>query len=522
MEILGRNLIGFEVSEQNDKRFFAVNPFSGQNIEPAFSAASVQDLEKAISKAQNAYLIYRKKTGEEKADFLETIALEIENLGDILIKRYHLESGLAEARAMNERGRTVGQLRLFAALLREGSWVNAIIDPAQPERQPLPRPDLRSMERSLGPVAIFGASNFPLAFSVAGGDTVSALAAGCSVVFKGHPSHPGTSELVGRAIIIAAERCGMPDGVFSLIFDEGIEIGQALVKHPTIKAVGFTGSFNGGKSIFDAATSRSEPIPVYAEMGSVNPVFVLPEILKEKGESIAAQYAASVTLGVGQFCTNPGLMFVPKNQEFVDLLKTQAAKTQGGNLLNKNIQNAYKNGIENQKKYSDILAIGNESTGETVAQPYFLTTDFRNFCSNDALSKEVFGPSSILVQASDMNELLEAAEKLEGHLTATVWGTPTELMLYSSLLEILEQKVGRIVINGFPTGVEVCHAMVHGGPYPATTDSRTTSVGTQAITRFTRPVCFQDMPDMLLPDELKEGNPLKISRKVNGKWVCCT
>lgn len=519
MEIQGKNLIGFEVSEQNSSVFFAINPVSGQNLEPAFASVTMQDLEKAILKAKNAYLIYRKKSGNEKADFLNQIASEIENLGEYLIKRYTLESGLPEGRAIGERGRTVNQIRLFAELLREGSWVNATIDTALPDRQPLPRPDIRSMERPLGPVAVFGASNFPLAFSVAGGDTVSALAAGCTVVFKGHPSHPGTSELVGKAIIHAAKKCNMPDGVFSLIFDAGIEFGQALVKHPAIKAVGFTGSYKGGKSIFDAANARPEPIPVYAEMGSVNPVFVLPEILKEKGEAIASQYAASVTLGVGQFCTNPGLMFIPRDSEFTEVLKNHASKTTGGNLLNKGIQTAFLNGIANQSKQSEVLATGLTPEGEMVAQPFFLTTDYENFCKNEILTKEIFGPSSILVQASGIDEIYEAAEKLEGHLTATVWGTSAELESHSLLIEILEQKVGRLVINGFPTGVEVCHAMVHGGPFPATTDSRSTSVGTHAITRFTRPVCYQDMPDQLLPDELKEKNPLNITRKENGKWV---
>lgn len=520
MEIQGRSLIGLELADKNNILFYAVNPFSGQTIEPAFSSVTDLELDKAVFKAQNAFLKYRKKTGLEKAIFLETIATEIENLGDSLIIRYHQESGLPEARAINERGRTLGQLRLFAAHLREGSWVNATIDFAQPERQPLPRPDLRSMEKPLGPVAVFGASNFPLAFSVAGGDTVSALAAGCPVVFKAHPSHPGTCELVGKAILKASNICSMPDGVFSLIFDNGIAMGQALVKHSLIKAVGFTGSYIGGKSIFDLANSRPEPIPVYAEMGSVNPVFVLPEILKEKGEWIASQYVASVTLGVGQFCTNPGLLFSIKNQGFLDFIKSFGIKSQGGNLLNKSIQSAYLNGVESLIDYAEILVEGLTSEGETTAQPYFLTTDFPNFCSNKSLSLEVFGPSSILVQTSNIEELVKAAENLEGHLTATIWGTPDELEQNSMLVDILEQKVGRIVINGFPTGVEVCHAMVHGGPFPATTNSQSTSVGTSAITRFTRPVCYQDVPDSLLPDELKTNNPLRITRKENGSWIC--
>jgi 2,5-dioxopentanoate dehydrogenase len=437
-------------------------------------------------------------------------------LGDDLTSRYTAESGLPLGRAQGERGRTIGQLRLFAGLLNEGSWVHAIVDTAQPDRQPLPKPDLRAMEIAIGPVGVFGASNFPLAFSVAGGDTVSALAAGCPVIFKGHPSHLGTSELMGKAIIEAAKKTNMPDGVFSLLFDDGIEIGQALVKHPNIKAIGFTGSYKAGKSIFDAAASRTEPIPVYAEMGSTNPVFVLPKTLKEKGETIAQNYLNSVTMGVGQFCTNPGLLIFQTNNDFLNALKIKSTDSVGGIMLNKGIQSVYHKGIEELEKYAIVIGIGKKPDGFTAAQPTVLHANYRTFIDNPILAEEVFGPSGVVVEAHNKEEMLAIASNLSGHLTATVFGSEEELIEYKELLDILTQKVGRLIVNGFPTGVEVTHAMVHGGPFPATTNSRTTSVGTMSITRFTRPVCYQDMPESLLPDALKSSNPLSIWRVING------
>jgi 2,5-dioxopentanoate dehydrogenase len=517
MQVLGKNLIGFTESSEGTVGIQAINPASGEPIGPLFFKATLSELDLAVHKANAAFATYRKKSGAEKAAFLEAIAAEIEALGDTLIERYTAESGLPAGRAQGERGRTIGQLRLFAQLLKDGSWVNAIIDTAQPDRQPLPKPDIRAMERPLGPVGIFGASNFPLAFSVAGGDTVSALAAGCPVVFKGHPSHLGTSELAGRAILAAAQKTGMPDGVFSLVFDDTIEIGQALVKHPLVKAIGFTGSLRGGKSLFDAAAARPEPIPVYAEMGSTNPVFILPKTLKEKGDALAQNYMNSVTMGVGQFCTNPGLLVIEKDEVFIEKLESVSAASMGGVMLNKGIQSVYHKGIEEFEKYAKVISFGKKPEGFTAAHPAIFKTDYQSFKDNETLKEEVFGPSSLVVEASSREEIMEVAHNLSGHLTATVFGSPEELAEYADLLELLEQKVGRLIINGFPTGVEVTHAMVHGGPYPATTDSRSTSVGTMSITRFTRPVCYQDMPDALLPVELQNQNALGIWRKVNGE-----
>lgn len=516
MQITGRNIIGFESLSEGTVAIQAINPATGDALAPLFYKATIDELNYAADKAEKAFQIYRKKSGFEKASFLEKIAEEIDSLGDALTERYIAESGLPQGRAVGERGRTTGQLRLFAQLLREGSWVNARIDSALPERQPAARPDIRAMERPLGVVGVFGASNFPLAFSVAGGDTASALAAGCCVIFKAHPAHLGTSELVGKAIQNAAAATNMPDGVFSLLFDDSHEIGMALVKHPSIKAIGFTGSYKGGKALFDAAVARPEPIPVYAEMGSVNPVFVLPKALAEKGSAIAQNFVASVTLGVGQFCTNPGMLLLQKDEGFMAELEKQAATAQGGVMLTSAMRDAYIRGVEHSKNFTQIIGVGNAPEGFTAVEPTILRTSVEGLNENSHLAEEIFGPTSLVVEANTREEMIETAKNLTGHLTATVHGTPEDLAEYVDLIEILEQKVGRILINGFPTGVEVSHAMVHGGPFPATTDSRSTSVGTMAITRFTRPVCYQNFPDMLLPDELKSDNPLSIWRLVDG------
>ncbi len=517
MQLTGRNIIGFETFSEGTVAIQSINPATGETLAPLFFKATLEELDYAAEKAEKAFQVYRKKSGFEKANFLEKIAEEIENLGDTLLERYTLESGLPQGRAVGERGRTTGQLRLYAKLLREGSWVNARIDPGMPDRQPLPRVDLRSMERPLGVVGVFGASNFPLAFSVAGGDTTSAFAAGCPVIVKAHPAHLGTSELVAKAVQKAAEATGMPDGVFSMLFDDGHEIGMALVKHPAVKAIGFTGSLRGGKALFDAAVSRPEPIPVYAEMGSINPVFVLPKILAEKGRAIANSYLSSVTLGVGQFCTNPGILFLQNDKDFIDEIEKNAPDTQGGVMLTPGIRDAYVRGTEHSKQYTKVIGVGKAPEGFTAVEPVILHTDIESWNAQPDLAEEIFGPTSLIVEANTKEEILIAAQNLTGHLTATVHGTAEDLEEYSELLDILEQKVGRLIINGLPTGVEVGYAMVHGGPFPATTDSRSTSVGTGAITRFTRPVSFQDFPDALLPDELKNDNPLSIWRLVDGE-----
>jgi NADP-dependent aldehyde dehydrogenase len=522
MELTGKNIIGNKLSQESSATFYGENPATGKKLEPVFYEASQKEINEAIEKASEAFQRYRNKPGKEKADFLEAIADEIIALDTSLITRAMEESGLPEARLTGERGRTVGQLKLFAQLLREGSWVNARIDMADAERKPLPKPDVRSLEKAIGPVGVFGASNFPLAFSVAGGDTVSALAAGCPVVFKAHPAHPGTCELVGMAIQKAIKKTGMPEGTFSMINGRSTEVGMALVRHPHIKAIGFTGAFFGGKALYDEANKRAEPIPVYAEMGSVNPVFILPRILKEKGEKIAQDLAGSVTLGVGQFCTNPGLVFIQQSDEenkFRINLSKQVNEIAAGVMLTSGIQNNYKKGIE---KLSGVEGVAVLAKGKTEGEgsrgtPHVLHATAALFLQKHELEEEVFGPSTLAITANSKEELFQAARKLGGHITATIHGTEEDLAEYAELINILEQKVGRVLINGYPTGVEVCHAMVHGGPYPATTDSRTTSVGTLAIHRFTRPVCYQNFPQSLLPAELKDDNPLSIWRLVNGE-----
>lgn len=522
MELKGLNFIGKELSGEANEIFNAVNPANNKKISPEFHEATKEETNDAIRKAEKAFNIYRNKSGKEKALFLDNIGDEIMRLGDDLIKRCCEETGLPEPRITGERGRTVNQLKLFAGLLREGSWVDARIETAVPERIPVPKPDIRSMKKALGPVGIFGASNFPLAFSVAGGDTASALAAGCTIVVKAHPAHPGTCELIADAIIDAVQKTGMPDGTFSMIHGRSTDVGMTIVNHPLIKAIGFTGSFRGGKAIYDAAVQRSEPIPVYAEMGSTNPVFILPRALKEKREEIAKGLTVSVTLGVGQFCTNPGLVFYENSEEakkFRETAINNFSEVTPGIMLTEGIRDAYKNGIENARKNNGInfLAEGKAGEGELEGTAYLMQTDASNFLSNEKLEEEIFGPSTLNVTANDKSELIKAARNLKGHLTATLHATKEDLENYKDLVEILERKAGRLIINGYPTGVEVCHSMVHGGPFPATTDSKTTSVGTMAINRFSRPVCYQNFPDELLPEELKNDNPLGIWRLVNGE-----
>ena len=520
----GYNLIGFEESKKGTKKFSAQNPATKEMLETKFCEATSEEINLAVRKAEIAFKIYRNLSNEKRALFLETIADEILALGDDLINRCMNETALPEARLTGERMRTVGQLKLFASVVREGSWIDARIDTAIPDRQPLPKPDIRQMSISLGPIGIFGASNFPLAFSVAGGDTASALAAGCPVIVKAHPLHPGTSELVGRAIISAIKKLGLPEGVFSLVQGESVDVGMTIVKHPGIKAIGFTGSFRGGKAIFDAANQRDVPIPVFAEMGSVNPVFILPGALKERKENIAKGLAGSFTLGVGQFCTNPGVVITPDSEDVSDFQNVLIESVNGlasGTMLSEQIKNNYKLGIQRLEKSPDVKLMVTSSQTETgnAVQSKVFTTDVESFIKNKELSEEIFGPSTLNVSAKNKEDILKIAENLEGHLTATIQGTEEDLKEYSDLIQILENKVGRIIFNGFPTGVEVCHSMVHGGPFPATTASSSTSVGTLAIKRFIRPVCYQDFPQNSLPDALKNENPLNIWRMVNGEMT---
>jgi len=522
MELKGVNFIGNELSADGKETFKGVDPATDKKLLPDFHEASSHEIDEAINKAELAFTEYSKKNGKEKALFLETIAEEILVLGDDLLERCNKETGLPHSRLTGERGRTVNQLKLFAELLKEGSWVEARIETAIHDRQPLPKPDIRSMYKAIGPVGIFGASNFPLAFSVAGGDTASALAAGCTVIFKAHPAHPGTCELVASAIIKAVQKTNMPDGTFSMVHGRSTDVGMAIVNHPFIKAVGFTGSYKGGKAIYDAAVKRPEPVPVYAEMGSSNPVFILPGALKERKEEIAKGLAASVTLGVGQFCTNPGLVFLEESKETKEFQKYAVenfVNADAGTMLTSGIQNAYQNGIKSIAGKQGVQLLAEGKTGNAVGEgrAYLFQTNADNFLNNENLEEEIFGPSTLAITANNKEELLKAAHKLHGHLTITLHATKEDLENYKDLISILERKAGRLIINGFPTGVEVCHSMVHGGPFPATTDSRTSSVGTLAINRFVRPVSYQNFPDELLPDELKNDNPLGIWRMVNGE-----
>lgn len=520
--ITGNHLIGNQNSAQGTATFAAINPTTATPLAGIFYEATESEVDKAVQLAEKAFTKYKKKTPEEIASFLEKIAEEIFDLGDALIERAMQETALPQGRLQGERGRTTNQLKLFANVVREGSWVDARIDTANPNRQPAPKADIRQMQRPLGPVGIFGASNFPLAFSVAGGDTASALAAGCPVIVKGHPAHPGTSELVGQAIIAAAQKTGMPEGVFSLVQGRTNAVGGYLVKHPLIQAIGFTGSYRGGKALFNLANQRPVPIPVYAEMGSTNPVFILPNAIKERGAEIANGLANSVTLGVGQFCTNPGLVFLSNSSE-TTILKTTLANAIGqgtaGIMLTAGINAAYKKGVSNLAAGTNAIATGNLADSPNAAAATIFSTDFDKFNQESSWAEEVFGPSSVLVQTDDKSQLLQAAKDLSGHLTATVHGTPEDFANYPELFEILERKVGRLLLNGFPTGVEVCHSMVHGGPYPATTAPQTTSVGTNAIKRFARPVCYQNFPSALLPSALQDGNPLGIWRLVDGELI---
>jgi 2,5-dioxopentanoate dehydrogenase len=519
----GNSLIGFRESSCSGETFRATNPATGQTIEPAFNSAGGDDVELATRLATEAFETYARISGRERGAFLRKIAEGLEAISAEVIERANLETALPPARLQSEMARTCGQLRLFAQVAEEGSWVQARIDRADPNRKPLPKPDIRSMLHPLGPVVVFGASNFPLAFSVAGGDTASALAAGNPVIVKAHPAHPGTSELVGRAIRESVRECGLPEGMFSLLFDAGTAVATQLVKHPLVKACGFTGSRGAGRALMDLAAARPEPIPFFAEMSSTNPVFILPGALRERGEAIAFGLHASFTLGSGQFCTKPGMVFVPKGADFAALtqkLKALVETTAPHPLLTRGILSAYGSAIANRKSEGAVKLTAEKvpanQGAEFVPAVELFETDADSFLASE-LDVEIFGPTTLLVQHSNRDQVLAIARALEGHLTATIHGTEQDLSDFADLIAILESKVGRLVFNAFPTGVEVTHAMVHGGPYPSTSDGRSTSVGTAAIFRFARPVCYQGFPDSALPDELKNSNPLGIWRMVDGE-----
>ena len=494
----------------------------GAYIPTPFPISSATEVEQVLHDAATASIPFSKKTFIERAEFLETIAEEIMELGDVLLEKTHEETALPMARLTGERGRTCTQLKLYANLLRNGSWCDAVIDTAMPERQPLPRADLRRILQPIGPVLVFGASNFPYAYSTAGGDTASALAAGCPVIVKAHESHLGTSELVAKAVLRAAEKTGMPKGVFASLIGTGPILGQQLAADERIQAIGFTGSYKAGMALYATATQkRKTPIPVYAEMSSINPVILLPELLAQKTTSIAAALAGSICLGVGQFCTSPGLIFAlddEATQSFAAELATALAAVSPATMLNPQICNTYyadKKQLTNTKNVK-ILFEGSELSEVFQATPALLQTTALHFTANPSLQKEIFGPCSLLVVCKNRQELYAAIASMEGQLTGSVYGSTEELIQHQQMVDAVQQKVGRLIFNNVPTGVEVCNAIVHGGPFPATTDARTTSVGPEAIRRFARPVCYQDCPEALLPLYLRNNNEAGILRLVNG------
>ncbi|MDU8885097.1 aldehyde dehydrogenase (NADP(+)) [Yeosuana sp. MJ-SS3] len=520
--ITGKNYTGSELSANGSKTFKTFNPQLNIENQHVFFEASSEEIDTAVSLASNAFMTFGTISGKKKAEFLNAIADEIIALDDILIQTYCSESGLPEGRAKGERGRTIFQLRSFAELVSEGSWVDATIDTAQLDRTPVPKPDLRKMLIPLGPIVVFGASNFPLAYSTAGGDTAAALAAGCPVIVKSHPMHAGTGELVASAVIKAAEKTGMPNGVFSNLNSSGIEVGVQLVKHSGVKAVGFTGSIRGGRALYDLASQREEPIPVFAEMGSINPVVILPEALKNRSKSLAKTYASSITLSTGQFCTNPGLLLGIKGEtlsNFIKELSDEIVKIEPTCMLHPSIIGAYENNRSKALSQAEltVVAIHDADVKDNYARQAITTVEGKTFLENTTLHHEVFGPYSMVVQCKDVKELEQIISNLEGQLTGTVIAENEEADKYSNVINALQNRVGRIIYNGVPTGVEVCPAMVHGGPYPASTDSRFTAVGIHSINRWVRPFSFQNWPNNLLPDELKNENPLQISRLVNGK-----
>ncbi|MEO8623004.1 MAG: aldehyde dehydrogenase (NADP(+)) [bacterium] len=520
MELVGTNFIGGISSAEGNALFRGVDPRTDSAIEPTFREATAAEVDRAVQLAADSFRAYGRTTPAKRSAFLRAIADEIVALGTTLIDRAHLETALPIARLEGERARTVGQLRLFADLLDEGSWVDARIDRGDATRAPLPKPDLRRMLLPLGPVAVFGASNFPFAFSVAGGDTASALAAGCPVVCKAHPAHPGTSELAARAIHRAASACELPSGVFSLVHGWSHEVGLALVRHPHICAVGFTGSLRGGRALFDAAAARPEPIPVYAEMGSINPVFLLPSAAAERGDALAQGLAQSITMGTGQFCTNPGVVVGVRGESLdnmVTALSTRIAATEPSVMLYPQLSKSYTGAVSRAQTHGATLLAQAASDDAHRATPALLRVDGDHFIQNGELREEIFGPVSVIVGAADAAEMERVAEAMEGQLTATIHGTAAELREHSALVEILQRKVGRLLFNGYPTGVEVGHAMQHGGPYPASTDSRSTSVGSAAILRFARPLCYQNFPDDSLPEELRDANLRGIWRTIDGR-----
>ena len=518
--ITGAALIG-AAERFGDLTFTAVNPATGETLE-AFHESSAADVAAACALAEAAFEAFSEQAPAERARFLECVAEEIAALGDALILRAVAETALPRARIEGERARTMGQLQFFAAWLREGTWLDVTIDRALPDRVPAPRPDLRRRNVAVGPVAVFGASNFPLAFSVAGGDTASALAAGCPVIVKGHPAHPGTGELVARAIRAAVDRCGLPAGVFSYLPGSTHRLGAALVADPRIQAVGFTGSRAGGLALLRVAAARAQPIPVYAEMSSVNPVFLFPAAARARGAELGGAYVQSLTQGAGQFCTNPGLLIGVDDvglERFVAAAVEALSQAPAQTMLTAGIAAQFEQGVEALAAHPDVrtLARGRTADAPGAGRAALLATQATPFCRDARLAAEVFGASSLLVRSASTDGFLPIARQLEGQLTATVLCDAADEPAVAALLPVLARRAGRVIANAWPTGVEVAGAMVHGGPYPATSDGRSTSVGTLAMQRFLRPVCYQNLPESLLPPALAAGNPWGIPRRIDGR-----
>ncbi len=521
MTLTGLSFIGNRRGVVGSAPFRALNPATGEQLDPVYASASGAEVDTAVELAAQAFPVYAATSGKAKGAFLRHIADGLDAIQHQLAERAHLETALPMPRLLGEVARTTGQLRVFASVAEEGSWVEARIDSPLPDRKPMPRPALRSMLRPLGPVVVFGPSNFPLAFSVAGADTASALAAGCPVIVKAHSAHPGTGELVAEVIQQAVADAGLPEGVFSLIYDSGIEAGAALVRHPLVQAVAFTGSLGAGRALMNMAAARTHPIPCFAEMASCNPVFILPGALAKGADAVAQGLFNSFTLGAGQMCTKPGIVLLPGREEtpaFSAKLSELVTQAPPFTLLTAGIARAYARDTGLRNKHATLVAHAAESATASAcpANAQVFTTTLEEFLEQPELSEEVFGPNTLLVYCDSPDQYLRAARALDGHLTATVLGSEEDLAANRELIAVLEQKAGRLIFNGFPTGVEVADAMVHGGPYPSTSDSRFTSVGSAAIYRFARPVCFQNFPDALVPAELQAANPLGILRMIDG------
>jgi alpha-ketoglutaric semialdehyde dehydrogenase len=520
--ITGKNYIGSQLKADGDKTFKTINPQLNIENPWTFTEATPAEIDAAVQLADQAFNVYKECSGQEKAAFLNAIADEILVLGDELLDVYCQESGFPRGRAEGERGRTIFQLRSFAEMLQEGSWVDATIDTAVPDRLPAPKDDLRKMQIPIGPIVVFGSSNFPFAFSTAGGDTASALAAGCPVIVKSHSMHIGTGEMVSSAVLKAAKKTNMPEGVFSNLIGSGVTLGASLVKHPLVKGVGFTGSIKGGRALYDLASQRPEPIPVFAEMGSVNPVVILENALDVNSEKWAKAYAGSITLGTGQFCTNPGLILAVKGENlnrFTRQLTEEIEKIAPSCMLHPSIKADFVRGKQTMQGYNGVSTVVEYKgdVGANYAVQTILAVEGKTFLENESLSHEVFGPFSIIVQCDSKEQLVTIINKLDGQLTGTIIGEETEISQHNDVVAAMKSRVGRIIFNGVPTGVEVCPSMIHGGPYPSSSDSRFTAVGIHAVKRWVRPFSYQNWPNGLLPEALQNENPLGISRLVNSK-----